>query len=86
MQMSANVSPPGALNTSHAHPGVLKAAVYYIDMGMAPNDPEGGELYFEDPRFPVPHITFPGFVRHGVRPHRGSRDGVSIAMSISAKD
>ncbi len=53
-------------------------------MGMAPNDPEGGELYFEDPRFPVPQITFPGFVRHGVRPHRGSRDRVSIAMNIYA--
>lgn len=71
---------------SNAHPGVLKAAVYYIDIGMAPNDPEGGELYFEDPRFQVPQITFPGVVRHGVRPHRGSRERVSIAMNIYAKE
>ena len=111
----ANVSPSGALNVSHAHPGVLWAAVYFIDMGMAPGDSEGGELYFEDPRFPVPQMTFPGFraigtdgnpqvieqrvrtergdlvmfpgfVRHGVRPHRGSRDRVSIAMNIYAKE
>ena len=34
--MWANVSPPGVLNMSNVHPGMLKAAVYYIDMGMAP--------------------------------------------------
>ncbi|OYY72629.1 TIGR02466 family protein [Sphingomonas sp. 28-63-12] len=115
VRMWANVSPPGALNMSHAHPGVLWAAVYYLDMGMAPGDPDGGELYFEDPRFPVPQMTFPGFraigadgkpqvieqrvrtergdlvifpgfVRHGVRPHTGSRERVSIAMNIYAKE
>ncbi len=115
VRMWANVSPPGALNMSHAHPGVLWAAVYYVDMGMSPGDPEGGELYFEDPRFPVPQMTFPGFraigadgqpqvieqrvrtergdmvlfpgfVRHGVRPHTGSRERVSIAMNIYAKE
>lgn len=114
-RMWANVSPPGSLNMSHAHPGVLWAAVYYIDMGMAPDDGEGGELYFEDPRFPVPQMTFPGFraigadgnpqvieqrvktarsdlvmfpgfVRRGVRPHNGSRDRISIAMNIYAKE
>ncbi len=31
-------------------------------------------------------VMFPGFVRHGVRPHRGSRDRVSIAMNIYAKE
>jgi len=115
VRMWANVSPPGALNMSHAHPGVLWAAVYYIDMGMDPGDPEGGELYFEDPRFPVPQMTFPGFraigadgqpqvieqrlrtergdlvlfpgfVRHGVRPHTGRRARISIAMNIYAKE
>ncbi len=56
VRMWANVSPPGALNMSHAHPGVLWAAVYYLAAAG-----EGGELYLEDPRFPVPVMTFPGF-------------------------
>lgn len=66
VRMWANLSPPGALNMSHAHPGALWAAVYYLDMGhgtgpeAAPQG-EGGELYFEDPRFPVPQMAFPGF-------------------------
>jgi len=66
MRMWANVSPPGALNTSHAHPGVLWAAVYYVDMGAAPGEAAGGELYFEDPRFPVTVATFPGFRAIGI--------------------
>lgn len=114
VRMWANVSPPGALNMSHAHPGVLWAAVFYVDMGAEPGEDAGGELYFEDPRFPVPLMTFPGFraigtdgqpqpverrlkteagdlvlfpgfVRHGVRPHTGSRERVSIAMNVYAK-
>jgi uncharacterized protein (TIGR02466 family) len=115
VRMWANVSPAGALNMSHAHPGVLWAAVYYVDMGAPPagEDP-GGELFFEDPRFPVPLMRLPGFrlvgtdgqpqpverrlataagdlvvfpawVRHGVRPHRGTGDRISIAMNIDVK-
>lgn len=107
VRMWANVSPPGALNMSHAHPAVLWAAVYYV---AVPG--EGGELYLEDPRFPVPVMTFPGFraigadgapqdverrilpargdlvvfpawMRHGVRPHQGTGDRISIAMNLS---
>jgi uncharacterized protein (TIGR02466 family) len=119
VKMWANVSPPGALNMSHAHPGVLWAAVYYIDMGVAPaasdgGDEAGGELFFEDPRFPVPFMRLPGFrligidgqpqpierrlpteagdlvlfpawLRHGVRPHLGTGDRISIAMNIDVK-
>ena len=119
VKMWANVSPPGALNMSHAHPGVLWAAVYYIDMGVAPAASDGGgeaggELFFEDPRFPVPFMRLPGFrligidgqpqpierrlptelgdlvlfpawLRHGVRPHRGTGDRISIAMNIDVK-
>lgn len=115
VKMWANVSPPGALNMSHAHPGVLWAAVYYIDMGVAPPEGEaGGELFFEDPRFPVPFMRLPGFrligidgqpqpierrlpteagdlilfpawLRHGVRPHLGNGDRISIAMNIDVK-
>lgn len=116
VRMWANVSPPGALNMSHAHPGVLWAAVYYVDMGAGADDADiGGELFLEDPRFPVPVMTFPGFraldadgepqspdhlirpsagdlilfpgfLRHGVRPHRGSRERVSIAMNLYVKE
>jgi uncharacterized protein (TIGR02466 family) len=116
VRMWANVSPAGALNTSHSHPGVLWAAVFYVDMGTPPADggaagDAGGELFFEDPRFPVPYMRLPGFrmvgidgqpqqverrlptragdlvlfpawLRHGVRPHRGTGDRISIAMNI----
>lgn len=115
VRMWANISPPGALNMSHAHPGVLWAAVYYFDMGTDPADRDtGGELYFEDPRFPMTMMRLPGFrivgtdgepqsnerrlqtragdlvlfpswLRHGVRPHRGSRDRISVAMNIDVK-
>ncbi|SFO40133.1 TIGR02466 family protein [Sphingomonas sp. OK281] len=115
VKMWANLSPPGALNMSHAHPGVLWAAVYYVDMGVPPAEGEaGGELFFEDPRFPVPFMRLPGFrlvgidgqpqpverrlpteagdlilfpawLRHGVRPHLGTGDRISIAMNIDVK-
>ncbi|MCW3836278.1 2OG-Fe(II) oxygenase family protein [Sphingomonas canadensis] len=110
VRMWANVSPPGALNMSHAHPGVLWAAVYYV---AVPG--EGGELYLEDPRFPLPVMTVPGFrplgadgepqqvehrilpergdlilfpawMRHGVRPHQGAGERISIAMNITVRD
>lgn len=115
VKMWANVSPPGALNMSHAHPGVLWAAVFYVDMGTPPATGEpGGELYLEDPRFPVPLMRLPGFrirgldgrpqptehrmatragdivlfpawLRHGVRPHGGGGERVSIAMNIDVR-
>ncbi|MDF7774616.1 TIGR02466 family protein [Sphingomonas sp. AOB5] len=79
VRMWANVSPPGALNMSHAHPGVLWAAVYYVATGEAG---QGGELYLEDPRFPLPQMTWPGFraigadgvpqdTEHRIAPQRG---------------
>jgi uncharacterized protein (TIGR02466 family) len=109
VRMWANVSPPGALNMSHAHPGVLWAAVYYV---ATPG--EGGELYLEDPRFPLPQsswpgfrvrgvdgqpqdvehriapkrgdlVLFPGWMRHGVRPHQGASERISIAMNLGVK-
>lgn len=112
VRMWANVSPPGAINMSHAHPGVLWAAVFYVDLGDPPASGEaGGELFFEDPRFPVPQMRLPGFrmvgidgqsqpiehrlapavgdlavfpcwLRHGVRPHNGAGNRISIAMNI----
>ncbi|MFZ5747001.1 MAG: TIGR02466 family protein [Pseudomonadota bacterium] len=115
VRMWANVSPAGAVNMSHAHPGVLWAAVFYVATGGAPGADIGGELYFEDPRFPVPFTTFPGFraigadgqpqqvdrkvvpsrgdlvlfpawMRHGVMPHTGDGDRISIAMNIYARE
>lgn len=79
VRMWANVSPPGALNMSHAHPGVLWAAVYYVATG---EPGQGGELYLEDPRFPLPQMIWPGFraigadgapqdTEHRIAPKRG---------------
>jgi uncharacterized protein (TIGR02466 family) len=110
----ANVSPAGALNQLHVHAGNLWAAVFYVDMGADPGESAGGELYLEDPRFPMaamhhtafrfvgvegrvqdyqPNlnlargdmVVFPAWLRHGVRPFRGGRDRISIAMNIDAK-
>lgn len=113
VQMWANVSGPGALHNMHVHPGNLWAAVFYVDAGDAGDADEdvGGELYFEDPRFPgaFMHATtfwpagpdgkpqnwqheirpragdlvmFPAWLRHGVRPYRGDRERISIAMNL----
>jgi len=58
VQMWANVSPPGASNHMHVHPGNLWSAVLYVDMGGTgpagdATEGLGGEFYFEDPRFPL---------------------------------
>ena len=56
LQAWANVSPPGAANDSHAHPGSYWSAVYYADDG-------GGQagLRLEDPRFPLNRMVQPDF-------------------------
>ncbi len=56
--MWANVSPPGALNSLHAHPGNVWAAVYYVAMGAAEGE-TAGALYLEDPRFPANAMRTP---------------------------
>lgn len=67
LKMWANVSPAGALNMSHSHPGVLWAAVFYVAMGQPGDDgAHGGELYFEDPRFPLPLMRMAGFRMIGI--------------------
>lgn len=62
VRMWANVTAPGGLNQLHMHPGNLWAAVLYLDKGGdksgdkdgATDQTEcGGELYLEDPRFPL---------------------------------
>ena len=54
-EMWANVSPPGASNRHHCHPGAFWSAVYYVDDGYGgSSDAElGGELVLFDPRMPM---------------------------------
>lgn len=54
----ANVSPPGALNNLHAHPGNAWAAVYYVTTGAKEGE-TAGALYLEDPRFPLNAMHVP---------------------------
>lgn len=53
-EMWANVSPPGAANQYHTHPGSFWSAVYYVDDGYAGSTDHalGGELILLDPRMP----------------------------------
>lgn len=55
LHMWANVLPKGAFNRMHIHPGILWAAVFYVDAGDTGQD-AGGELVLEDPRFPMTHM------------------------------
>lgn len=59
LEMWANVSPPGASNQTHAHPGCVWSAVYYVDDG---GDREGGKLVLHDPRFPMNRMAAPDLV------------------------
>lgn len=63
VQMWANVSGPGASNALHVHPGNLWAAVFYVDLGAGDRAPEdvGGQIYFEDPRYPGVYMHANGF-------------------------
>jgi uncharacterized protein (TIGR02466 family) len=114
LHMWANVSGPGALNHLHAHPGVLWSAVFYVDLGGGADEEVGGEIVFEDPRYPLiamrdpslrmigadgkpqtPErllrpvagdlLVFPAWLRHGVRPYRGTGERISIAMNIDGQ-
>jgi len=60
LQMWANITPKGGMNDMHVHPGNLWAAVLYLDMGRDENNEDasgdqdvGGNLFIEDPRFPM---------------------------------
>lgn len=43
--MWANISPRGAFNRMHVHPGVIWSGVYYVQ-----TPPQSGRIYFADPR------------------------------------
>lgn len=64
-EMWANVSRRGASNQTHAHPGSIWSAVYYVDDGYggSPDKALAGELSFLDPRFPAVRMTAPD-LRH----------------------
>lgn len=54
VDMWANVSPSGASNEAHVHPGVVWSAVYYVEDGYGGSGSTelGGELVLYDPRMP----------------------------------
>lgn len=62
VEMWASVNPPGAANQLHCHPGAYWSAVYYPDPGGSEDASGGGELVFEDPRFPATQMTVPDLV------------------------
>lgn len=67
VRMWANVTPKGGLNSLHAHPGNLWAAVLYLDMGLdADMDASNGAFYVEDPRFPMSAMHNTAFRMVGV--------------------
>ena len=82
-EMWANVSPPGASNQMHAHPGALWSVVYYVDTGYEGDGADqGGELVLHDPRFPMNRMYTPDIVAKrtdgkpeenvkGIRPRNG---------------
>lgn len=109
MDMWANVSPAGASNQMHCHPGCIWSGVYYVDDGgddesalvlLDPNYPTNRmyapDLQFvgdEGERFPVRHeiapkpgrlVIFPSWLNHAVKPHKGPRPRISIAMNVTA--
>ena len=55
-EMWANVSPPGAANAAHAHPGCYWSAVCHVDSG---GEGGGGELVLHDPRMPMNRMNAP---------------------------
>lgn len=61
--MWANIHGPGDSIQFHCHPGAFWSAVYYPDVGSAAEPGMGGEIVFEDPRYPmtesnVPYLMF----------------------------
>lgn len=55
IEMWANISPAGASNQAHTHPGALWSAVYYVDDG---GDGEAA-LVLHDPNYPLNRMYAP---------------------------
>jgi uncharacterized protein (TIGR02466 family) len=62
IEMWANVNSPGHANQLHCHPAAYWSGVYYPDPGGAEIEGHGGELVFEDPRYPMAYMTVPDLV------------------------
>lgn len=60
-EMWANVTPRGAFNREHCHPGSFWSAVYYVDDGYGGSADRdlGGELVLLDPRMPMIRMNAP---------------------------
>ena len=75
--MWANVSPAGASNQYHMHPGAFWSAVYYVDDGYDGSSEKGlgGELVLSDPRMPAIAMNAPDlrFRRPGQPPEEWER-------------
>lgn len=108
MEMWANVSPAGASNQMHCHPGCIWSGVYYVDDGgdrssalvLLDSNYPTNRMYAPDlqfvaggEQFPVRHevepepgrmVIFPSWLSHAVKPHKGPRDRISIAMNVMA--
>ncbi len=57
--MWANIHEPGDTIQFHCHPGAFWSAVYYPDAGSAAERGMGGEIVFEDPRYPMTECNVP---------------------------
>ena len=62
IEMWSNVNAPGDANQLHCHPAAYWSGVYYPDPGGAEVEGHGGELVFEDPRYPMAYMTVPDLV------------------------
>lgn len=69
MEMWVNISPAGASNQMHAHPGSFWSAVFFLNDGGAGRNE--GELVLLDPRFPMNRLAAPD-VALGERPAEGA--------------
>lgn len=96
----ANISPAGASNRRHSHPGAVWCAVFY------PRVPEGSAapLVLHDPKqitvlgshpdnkLPAVKLTpktamlvvFPGYVPHSVDKHQGEQSRMSVVLDVFA--
>ena len=60
--MWANINRKGHANAEHTHPGCLWSGAYYVDDGLEDSLNAGGEIVFEDPRYPMTAMYQPSLV------------------------
>lgn len=62
IEMWASINPPGAAHQLHCHPGAYWSGIYFLDPGGSDQPNGGGELIFEDPRYPAAYMAVPNLV------------------------